>query len=116
MTEPVEGEIRKHLFDRVLFVRHAVIRNEGEYDDVGYCDRKIPFGGSIYWVGVAGGNGELMCAECALNTLLQQLSMTGTIPVYEDNWFKDWERMEAKSELSTQFRIPSQQIRRAKID
>jgi len=96
MKEPTQEEIKESWLDRVLISRHAVTKKDGEYDDEGYCDEKIPLAGSIYWVGVADGNGETMCAQCVLITLLQQLSITGTIPLYIDNWFVDWNRMREK--------------------
>ncbi len=76
-------------FDRTLIIKRAVT-DSYQYDDEGYCDTKILYGGSIYWAGVADGNGELMCAECMLQTLITQLSATGTIPEYKDNWQAEW--------------------------
>lgn len=94
MTEPTKIEqIKSNWLDRVIVVRNAVTNKAGEYDDEGYCDTKIPWGGSIYWLGVVDGNGERMCADCALGTILQQLLITGTIPEYKDNWFEDWNTM-----------------------
>ena len=82
--------------DRVLIIRHAVRDKNGQYDDEGHCESKIPFGGSIFWMGVKDGNGESMCAECSLLSLLHQLSITGTIPSYEDKWTEEWKAIQEK--------------------
>ena len=61
------------------------------YDDGGYCDTKIKRGGVYYWFGVADGNGEKMCSECALSALLYQLQNGGNLPAYTGLWLQDFE-------------------------
>jgi len=72
------------IIERVLIERHCA--HKDMYDDGGYCDTKIKKYHSYYWMGVADGNGETMCSECALQTLLHQLQSGGCIPKYIDKW------------------------------
>jgi len=81
--------------DRTYVERHCAYRDM--YDDNGYCDTKIPKYGSFYWAGVADGNGEAMCSECMLATLLQQLRTTGTIPEYKDSWRAEFNQITGRS-------------------
>lgn len=80
------------LFDeieRTLIVRHCA--SDEMYDDEGSCETKIKKYGLYYWVAIADGNGENMCSECTLQTIIHQLRKGGCIPQYEDCWFKDFE-------------------------
>jgi len=81
------------MIERTIIVRHCI--HKDGYDDEGYCENKIKKYNSIYWAGVADGNGELMCSECMLQCLLYQLSNGGRIPKYEDNWEIDFNAAKA---------------------
>lgn len=86
-------EENKSMIERVFISRHCA--HKDMYDDSGYCDTKIKKYHSYYWAGVADGNGEIMCPECMLNCLLNQLNNGGCIPEYKDEWHSDFEASKA---------------------
>ena len=74
-----------------LIVRHCAPKEM--YDDSGYCETKIRKHGEYYWFGVADGNGENFCPECAFQALIHQLQMGGRVPEYRDCWMQDFNLM-----------------------
>jgi len=75
--------------DWTLIVRHCAPKEM--YDDGGYCETKIRKHDEYYWFGVADGNGENFCSECALQAVIHQLQMGGKFPEYCDCWMHDFD-------------------------
>lgn len=81
--------------ERTLIIRCCAPKEM--YDDGGYCDTKIKRFGIYYWAGVADGNGEKMCSDCMLQTLIHQvITERGEIPEYVDNWLVEFEAITKK--------------------